>query len=677
MKRAIKWILIIGGGLAVLVVAVLLVIPMFVDVDRYKPVIEKKVAEATGRPFRLDGDLDLSLFPWAGISLSRLHLGNPPGFEKEDFLYVENFDVRVKLLPLLSKDLQVKQFILEGVQLNLEKNSDGKTNWEDLGGKPGPTPAQAPAQAAPEKQARPSGTGIPLEALAVGDFSITGSLLWIDRVADRRTEITDLSLKLHDVSLDRPIGFDFGAHLDGKPLALQGNMGPLGRDPMTGTIPLDLRLTALDQLDMTVQGKLEASSRQFDLVLEVSPFSPRKVLSALGMSLPVKTADPDALKHVSFGLTAKGSPEEVSLTGGRMELDQSTMTFSARAKEFAKPDLAFQFELDRIDLDRYLPPPAEKAEKAEKPSPTETGSKEPASPPDYEPLRKLVLDGAVRIGALQAKGLKIQDVVMEVRAQNGVIRMDPLGAKLYQGSVSSTANVDVRGKTPKSVLTTRMEGIQAGPMVQDLAGKDIIEGQVQGTVEVSTVGDQPDTIKRTLNGKGDLLFLDGAIVGIDLAGMVRNVKSTFRLEQPVAKRPKTDFSELSAPFTIQDGLIRTPGTQLKSPLLRVVTTGTANLVDESLDLRVDPKVVATLKGQGDTEERTGIRVPILVTGTFSSPKFRPDLKGLIEGGLKDGLPDASTLKEMIRPSGEQPEGEEPPSTKDQVKGLLKGFGLGQ
>ena len=106
MKRVIKWVLILGGGLFLLVVAALLIVPMFVDVQKYKPEIEKKVAEATGRPFALGGDLHLSLFPWAGISCSDIRLGNPPGFTEKEFVTVESIEVRVKLVPLISKDIQ-------------------------------------------------------------------------------------------------------------------------------------------------------------------------------------------------------------------------------------------------------------------------------------------------------------------------------------------------------------------------------------------------------------------------------------------------------------------------------------------------------------------------------------------------------------------------------------------
>lgn len=676
MNRALKWILIVCGGLVALIILALLIVPMFVNVEKYKPMIEEKVAEATGRPFRLEGNLDLSLFPWAGISLSELHLGNPPGFETEDFVYIESFEVRAKLLPLLSKDIQVKRFLLNGIQLNLEKAEDGSANWEGLGGTAKEIPEEVPADQGKTGTAQ----GLPLKALAVGDFSVSGSLLWLDRATGQRNEITDISLTLQDVSLERPIGLVFSARIDGQPLSLEGEVGPVGQDPMQGSLPLELRVQALNQLDLSVQGALSdlAASKAFDFSLEMSPFSPRELTSALGQPFPVVTTDPEALSRVSLKVQAKGNAEAVALSNGLLELDESKLTFSAEARDFSRPDLAFDLRLDRINLDRYLPPPEEKGsepEEAERKAPAKE-----AKATDYGSLRKLILDGALRVDEMTAKGLRLQDLLVEIAAKDGLIQLDPVDVKLYQGSVSSNGRVDVQGRKPKSRLAVQMTGIQAGPLVRDMANKDIIEGVVQGKVSVNTVGDRPDPIKRSLNGQGELLFEDGAIVGIDLADMVRNVQSAFGMAEKSAEsgtRPRTDFTELRAPFTIRNGVVDTPGTEVKSPLLRVVASGTANLVDEILDMRVEPKVVATIKGQGDTEQRRGIRVPILVTGPFSSPKFRPDLEGMFKEGMKEGIPDASDLKKMIDP-GEEKSGESPEdAAKDKVKGLLKGFGIGQ
>jgi len=671
MNRAVKWFLILAGGLVVLCIVALLVAPMFIDVQKYRPMIEEKVTEATGRPFTLGGDLDLSLFPWAGIALSDLHLGNPPGFEKKDFLSVDSFEVRVKLLPLVSRDLQVKKFILEGAQVNLERNKEGRTNWEDLGG----APAGGAKPAEPSEGPTPGeGPGLPLKNLAVGDFSVSGALLYVDHRSGQRREISDLSLTLQDVSFDKPIGIAFTAAMDGKPLELKGLIGPLGQDPMKGTLPVDMNLKALGLLDIALKGTVSdpAAAPRFDFSVKAAPFSPRDLAAQLGTPLPVETSDQETLTHAALTMSVAGGTDEVSISKGVLELDQSKLAFTAKARDFSKPDVFFDMELDRIELDRYLPPPSKK-----EPSQKDEGkaSGEKPAPPDYEPLRRLVLDGTFRARELKAKGMTVNDILVKVAAKGGVLRVDPLSANLYEGSISSNARVDVRGSSPKSAVDVTINDIQAGPLVKDLAAKDIIEGHVRGDISISTTGDQPEAIKKSLNGKGSLMFRDGAIVGVDIPGMVRNVKTAFGVEQQAQDRPKTDFSELNAPFTITSGLIKTPGTELKSPLLRVVASGTADLVSEQLDLRIEPKVVGTLVGQGDTRERTGIQVPVLVTGTFDSPKFRPDLKGIIEKGLKDGVPDAEGLKEMIKPGAKEGAKDQVEEVKDKVKGVLKGFGI--
>jgi AsmA protein len=105
---------------------------------------------------------------------------------------------------------------------------------------------------------------------------------------------------------------------------------------------------------------------------------------------------------------------------------------------------------------------------------------------------------------------------------------------------------------------------------------------------------------------------------------------------------------------------------MNSPLLRVLATGKANLVDESLDMRVETKVIGSLKGQGDTKQREGITVPILVTGTFSSPSFAPDMKGVAEKAIQDRL---------LAPKDSTEGGQT--STQDKARDILKSLPFGR
>lgn len=665
MNKAIKWGLIVCASLVVIVIAALLIIPAFIDIQDYKPEIEKKVAEATGRPFSVGDDLSLSLFPWAGISFSDLRLGNTPGFSEKDLVTVKSFEVRVKLLPLLSKDVQVKRFILNAPNITLVKNKDGRVNWAQ----PDDTKDKSAAEKTQKESKAPAGDmGLPIKALTVEEFSIkNGAITWIDHTAKARKEITAVNLSLQEVSLERPVKLSFSALLDNQPLSIDGTVGPVGKDFKQATIPLDLDVQALKQLVVKLNGNVKnpGSNPSIDLAVAIKEFSPRKLLAALDQPFPVATSDPKALDRVALKASLKGDPSKVALSNGIINLDESTLNFSLTASDFSKPNLAFDLNLDQINLDRYLPPKSE-----DKPATEKTTEKKAT---DYKPLRKLILDGRIKIGQLVANKAKIKDLLVQIKAKNGIFDLDPLKLAMYQGTVSGKGNLNVQTDTPKSSVNLKVENIQAGPLLKDVLEKDILEGATNAQLTLSMSGDDAAMIKNTLNGDGQLQFNDGAIIGIDLAGMVRNVKAAFGLEQKPAQRPRTDFAELNAPFSIKQGIVNTPQTSLKSPLIRVIAAGNANLVKETLDFRVEPRVVGTIKGQGDEKQRSGLMVPVMVSGTFSAPQFRPDLAGMAKKQLEEKILGSEEGKKITE---EAKKALDKDKLEEKGKGLLKGI-LGQ
>ena len=660
MKGFLKWGAIIVGCLAVVIIAALLIIPMFVDVQKYKPVLENKVVAATGRPFSVGDDLKLSLFPWAGISFSDLQLGNTAGFAEKEFVKVKSFEVRVKLLPLISKEIQIKRFVMDGPQIVLVKNKNGRGNWEQ--------PKQQQKESNDKKPApadSPAGMGgLPISALTVGNFSIqNGSALWIDHTTNTRKEVKDISLILKDVSLDRPVQLKFSAELDNNPLSLEGTVGPVGSGMGKGVIPLDLSLKALEQLAMKLKGNLEnpATTPGVDLDITVDAFSPRELVAALGQSFPVETTDPKALSSLDFKAHLKADANQATVSKGVMNLDQSQLNFSATVTQFSLPNLKFDLSLDKINLDRYMPP------KSDQPSSEKAPAKGQKKKTDYTPLRRLILDGLLKIGQLTISKANIQEVYLQVKAKNGIFNLDPMKLNMYQGNANGKALLNVAQDIPTSSLNLKINNVQAQPLLKDVLEKDILQGSTQADINLSMSGDEPAQIKKTLNGEGFLKFNDGAIVGIDLAAMVRNVGSAFGLAEKGGERPKTDFTELDFPYAIKNGSVNTPQSNLKSPFIRIIAAGTADLVKETLDFRVEPKAVASIKGQGDEAQRGGIMVPVVVSGTFASPKFRPDLSAAAKQEIEKQVLESKEAKKLLEKEEIKPYEK---TAKDALKGIL-------
>jgi len=660
--------LIIGVSLIAVIITALVLLPKFVDLKEYKPRIEAQVSKATGRSVSLGDDLRLSLFPYASLSFSDLHLGSLPGFKEKDFIIVKSFDVRVKLVPLLFKDIQVKRFILKGARLFLETADDGRTNWEFNSRTPPELSAKTSTEIKKPKKTG-SGEGLELKAFTLGELVVTdGSVLWLDHRKKERREISEVTLLLQNVSLDRPIGISFSARLDKQPFSLKGNVGPIGKMLGKGAIPLDLSVKALDQVDIGLKGKIvdPASQPNFDLSINVSPFSPRKILAAMGKALPVSTSDPGVLNRVSFNAGIKGDSKNVSVSDGVLDVDESKMNIMVKAGSFSKPLVAFNLDIDQIDLDRYLSTAGQK----------ETGAKEAktsepklAKKTDYSMLRRLSVNGRMRIGKLKIKNAKIERVLISLTGEKGIFNLRPLTMALYQGDVSGSGMLSVQNDIPRTNIQLELNNVMAGPLLVDVLQKDFLEGMLKAQINLVMNGDNAVAIKRTLNGTGDLLCSDGAIKGVDLNGMVHNAEAAFGLAEKGSKEPRTDFSQLHVPFSIKNGHVSTTNTTLVSPLIRLTASGKADLMSELLDFRIEPKLVGTLKGQGDTKDLSGLMVPVLVAGSFSSPKFSPDLEGMLKQEIGKRLPD---IQDKLL--GTDSQKEKSGSVEEQIKGILKGFG---
>lgn len=654
MQATLKWAGLAVVCLVVVVIAALLIIPAFVDVKQFKAPLQKYLSEVSGRPVSVGNDVRLSLFPWAGVSFSDLRIGNTPGFVEKEFAMVKSLEVRIRLLPLLSRDVQVDRLIVNAPRIFMVKNQDGRVSWDF--GRSGPE--TKPPAAAPNS-APGSMPGLPITSLAVGEMSLqNGSVLLIDHRTGSRHEVSGLNILLKDVALDRPVRIAISALIYQKPVSAEGRFGPVGANLGQGAVPLELQVSAFNQMNLQLNGSVEnlLVAPRVNVALDVAEFSPRKLFAEIGQSLPA-TADPKVLERLALKAAVTADAKAVTVSDGLLALDDSKLNFTLTAKEFSKLNLTFDLKLDQIDLDRYLSP---KAAAGQTTAPASSKPAEPATrKTNYKPLRQLFMNGNVAAGKLTMHNATLADVHLRLAAKEGVFSLDPLTMKLYQGTAAGKTVVNVKGESPVTDVKLHLDKVQVHPLLKDVADKDFLEGTAKARIVLSMTGDDPARIKQTLGGRGNLIFSDGAIIGIDLAHMARNIKAALGGEATSGPKPRTDFAEFLAPFTIESGVFHTSDTTLKSPLLRLLAAGKADLVKETLDFRIDPKLVGTIKGQGDEKDRSGIGVPIIVSGSFANPSFRPDVEGMAKDQLKKALSPWDT--------GQTPDKEK---ARDFIKGIL-------
>src|SRR5688572_19063446 len=115
------------------VIAVLLAItPFLIQVNRFRPFIEKRASAALGRQVSL-GNLRLSLSR-ASLTTESLVVADDPEFSSTPFLEAKSVSVGVKLMPLiLSRSLEVTTITIDSPQVTLISNSAGRWNHSSLG----------------------------------------------------------------------------------------------------------------------------------------------------------------------------------------------------------------------------------------------------------------------------------------------------------------------------------------------------------------------------------------------------------------------------------------------------------------------------------------------------------------------------------------------------------------
>jgi AsmA protein len=392
-------------------------------------------------------------------------------------------------------------------------------------------------------------------------------------------------------------------------------------------LALDLELNQPEQilqvkLTSPLEGNLQA--RQFtlsDLSLAVN---------ASGDKLPNKLVRNEMKGSLRVDATKESL--QLALDGGLL---QSQVKAKIGVNGFASPAIQFDVEADQFDADLYLPKKVEKSAKAPK-------AKEAEQALDLSGLRKLNLDGSLRVGSLKVANVKLAQLRVDVKAQNGQVDLSPLSANLYDGSMSGSLGVNAQA-LPSITIKQNLTGINVAPLTKDAANFDTLEGKGNVGMDLTMQGNTVSEMKRSLNGTISLNLADGAVKGINVAKKLRDAQGLLGMggasaqTQSADNSEKTDFSELKATFKVKKGVAHNDDLSLKSPLLRVLGSGDINIGNDSMDYLARATLARTLEGQGGRESVGGITVPVRAKGPFSDLRYTLDFGAMVTETAKQKI----------------------------------------
>jgi AsmA protein len=244
-----KRLLIISGIIVGVILLVIIAVPLFINVDSFRPDLEKKLSAALNRQVHI-GKLDASLLS-GGASASDITIADDPAFNKDPFLKAASVKVGVQLMPLIfSKQLKVTSLTIQKPDITLLKNAAGKWNYSTLG-------ATAQTQ---KTQPEPSGKA---PDVSVDKFEIAGGTVRVGHSsghsAGKESVYQNVNLVAHNISATSAMPFTLSAGMPGGgTLNLEGQAGPLNPADSAKS-PLDAKIT-LNHADLAATGFVDPSS---------------------------------------------------------------------------------------------------------------------------------------------------------------------------------------------------------------------------------------------------------------------------------------------------------------------------------------------------------------------------------------------------------------------------------
>lgn len=683
MKKLIK----ILFTLIIVIVGAALVVPFLIPVDTYKKEAIARLSEMTGREIAVNGDISFRIIPDVAVVLDDVTIGNPKGFQSPHLLKVKHLNVGVALGPLFNKELVIQRFELENPDIYLETRNQ-KQNWQIEFNAPsqpevGNTVAKSGADAPADGEASFS-----LKKMELSKLSISkGQLVYMDGAV--KQVIENISLASGSVNLNKPTEFNGGLTWNGEAFEIKTRVDSL-QQLMDGVATDAVVAIDSSPFKINFNGKLSTTSIRGHL--DAGSPSLTRAMKWLGQPLDW-TATP-LLVAVKGQTNCTLSRCEIS--GADLALDDIRLKGNLSAGFAGKPAIMGDLSTGTLDITPYMA--AKTASHSYSPFISQAFADAPRwsnDAIDVSGLSAADVDVILTAEHIILPELSLKKVKIQPQIRSGSASINIIQSQVFDGGMSGVVTAIPRGDYINVSANIKLQGVDIEQALQTLSGDAAISGKTNLTTALTARGKSVASIIQTLSGNANLAIADGAIKGVNLGQMARNAKSAFLNSSAGSSTEQTDFASLTASFAIQNGIISNSDLAMKAPFLRLTGKGSINLPAYSINYRLLPELVETSKGQGG-KDKTGIAVPVLVTGQLDNPKFAPDLQSMLEnpeqikeniGAIKDRIKEGKVefkenktevkqqFQDIKKAIKEDPSKllENPDQINDQLNNLLKGF----
>ena len=611
MKRVIAFLFV----LVLLVGAAVAALPFLISPEFIGEQMQVAVKRATGRTLTIGSPPRLKFWPELAVELDKVALSNPPGMFDGKTAQMNKLRVRIAAAPLLSRRVEIKEITLIQPRLSLVVDTGGRANWDFA-------PAKAKSGKADSGTAGSSvDPGEYVDEVSVAPVNIEdGVVKFLDERSGSVFQASDVDMTISMPTLNSPLQTKGSLVWNRERIKLNLFVKSPTRLGQDGS-PMDMALNGR-LIDFIFNGRgLLKNGLSLAGNIEMKTNSLRELASWTGNPLEPGKGLQDLSVKGALDLEEKS----IKLSKARLSLDGMNAQGNIRVSlAGARPMVSANLGADRIDANKYA-------------EPANTGSSQGAMTKGWSDkkfsfagLKAADADLSLAVNQILYGDVAIGRTNVKATVKAGVLTATLREMKFYDGEANGKLVLNGAAAKPTFQGTLNSTGLDGYKLLADFAKLERISGVTGINLSVAATGHSQEEMVSTLHGQGRFQFNDGALRGLNIAQMVRNVQKAILGGWEAQADQKTDFSLLEASFTIKDGIAQNDDLKLLGPLVRVTGVGEVDLLRRVLDYKTNPKLVASLQGQGGTEDLAGIAVPIIIRGPWSNPKIYPDIEGILQ-----------------------------------------------
>jgi AsmA protein len=520
-----RWLRIVLIALAVILV-ILLVLPLFININSYRPKIEAQSSSALGRQVSI-GNLDLSLLS-GSVKAENVAIADDPAFSKSPFLTAKSLKIGVVLMPLIfSKQLKITEILLERPQITLLRAANGKWNYSSLGG----ASEKKPEEAKPGAAAAAAG-------LSVGKLDISNGVLMVGRANSKaKPRVYDnVNIKVTDFATTSQFPFTLTSNTpSGGTVDISGKAGPISATDVSKT-PFESAVK-INNMNIAATGFIDAATgigglANFDGTLTSNGSQAKAIGTFTGTKLTLAPKASPAPKVVVIKHTV-----DVDLDNQSGTLTQGDISIGKAKAHLTGP---FHTEGETTVLNLKLNAPAMPVEELEAMLPalgitlpsgsTLKGGTVSANLAITGPVNNPSVAGPVKVSDTSLAGFNLGSKLGALSAFAGKAVSQPdtairnLSSNLHFSSSAGTQLDDINLDVPAIGVITGNGTVSPGGALNFKMLANLHGGMVGGVTKVAAVGSGQNGIPFSVQGTAsDPHFVPeiGGVAGNLAAGAVK------------------------------------------------------------------------------------------------------------------------------------------------------------